>query len=79
VFAVLYAFGIKCHVSADKLVTFFKLIHLNTHVSTSTSAIRNQMNSMDKLLPLFQQRCEDEAPQSRKAVMAADETFSTTF
>jgi hypothetical protein len=42
--------------------------------------MRNQMNNMEKLLPLFQQRCESEASsQSRKAVVAADETFFGDF
>lgn len=42
--------------------------------------MRNQMNNMEKLLPLFQQRCENEASiQSRKAVVAADETFFGDF
>ena len=80
VFAVLYTFGMECHVGADKLAKFFKLIRIGTHVGTSASAMRNQMNNMEKLLPLFQQRCESEASsQSRKAVVAADETFFGDF
>lgn len=70
----------ECHVGADKLAKFFKLIRIGTHVGTSASAMRNQMNNMEKLLPLFQQRCESEAStQSRKAVVAADETFFGDF
>ena len=80
VFAVLYTFGMECHVGADKLAKFFKLIRIGTHVGTSASALRNQMNNMEKLLPLFQQCCESEASsQSRKAVVAADETFFGDF
>lgn len=80
VFAVLYTFGIGCHVGADKLAIFFQLIRIDTHVGTSASAMRNQMNNMEKLLPLFQQRCENEASsQTRKAVLAADETFFGDF
>ena len=80
VFAVLYTFGMGCHVGADKLATFFQLIRIDTHVGTSASAMRNQINNMEKLLPLFQQRCENEASsQTRKAVLAADETFFGDF
>lgn len=80
VFAVLYTFGMGCHVGADKLATFFQLIRIDAHVGTSASAMRNQMNNMEKLLPLFQQRCENEASsQTRKAVLAADETFFGDF
>jgi len=80
VVASLYTFGMECHVGADKLATFFKLIRLDTHVGTSASSLRSQMNNMEKLLPLFQQRCESEAStQPRKAVVAADETFFGDF
>ena len=75
-FAVLYTFGMECHVGADKLAKFFKLIRINTHIGTSASAIRNQMNNIENILPLFQQLCESDASsQSRKAVVAGDETF----
>ena len=80
VFVVLYTFGMGCHVGADKLATFFQLIRIDTHVGTSASAMRNQMNNMEKLLPLFQQRCENEASsQTHNAVLAADETFFGDF
>jgi len=39
----------ECHVGADKLATFFKLIRLDTHVGTSASSLRSQMNNMEKL------------------------------
>ena len=80
--AVLYSFGMECHVGADKLATFFKLIRINTHVGTSASALRHQLHQMEALLPLFQQSCESDASSSsssRKAVVAADETFFGDF
>jgi Family of unknown function (DUF6399) len=78
--ASLYTFGMECHVGADKLAKFFKLIRMDTHVGTSPSAVRNQLNNMEELLPLFQQRCESEAStQPRQAVVAADETFFGDF
>lgn len=78
--ASLYTFGMECHVGADKLAKFFKLIRMDTHVGTSPSVVRNQLNSMEELLSLFQQRCESEASsQLRQAVVAADETFFGDF
>jgi hypothetical protein len=74
--AVLYSFGMECHVGADKLSRFFKLIRIDTHVGVSASALRQQLNQMESLLPLFQQRCENNvSSQRRSAVLAMDETF----
>lgn len=78
--AVLYSFGMECHVGADKLSRFFKLIRINTHVGVSPSALRQQLSRMENLLPLFQQQCEKEAStQARSAVVAMDETFFGDF
>ena len=66
----------ECHVGADKLSQFFKMIRIGTHVGVSPSALRQQLNHMESLLPLFQQHCENEASaQPRSAVVAMDETF----
>jgi len=66
----------ECHVGADKLSQFFKMIRIGTHVGVSPSALRQQLNRMESLLPLFQQHCENEATvQPRSAVVAMDETF----
>ncbi len=74
--AVLYKFGIQQHVGADALSDFFKMIRINTHVGVSPSAILNQLQQMEELLPTFQQQCEASIlPGTRKAVLAADETF----
>ena len=74
--AVLYKFGIQHHVGADALSDFFKMIRINTHVGVSPGAMLNQLKRMEELLPTFQQQCEASAPLgTRKAVLAADETF----
>ena len=74
--AVLYKFGIQHHVGADALSDFFKMIRINTHVGVSPSAMLNQLKRMEELLPTFQQQCEASIPPgTRKAVLAADETF----
>ena len=78
--AVLYSFGMECHVGADKLSRFFKLIRIDTHVGISSSALRQQLSRMESLLPLFQQRCESGvSAQTRSAVVAMDETFFGDF
>ncbi len=78
--AVLYSFGMECHVGADKLSRFFKLIRIDTHVGISPSALRQQLSRMESLLPLFQQRCESGvSAQPRSAVVAMDETFFGDF
>jgi hypothetical protein len=70
----------ECHVGADKLSKFFKLIRIHKHVGTSPSALRKQMSHMESLLPSFQQRCESEvSDQSHLAVLGMDETFFTDF
>lgn len=74
--AVLYSFGMECHVGADKLSRFFKLIRIDTHVGISPSALHQQLSQMETLLPLFQQQCEKSVSvQARSAVVAMDETF----
>lgn len=78
--AVLYSFGMECHVGADKLARFFRLIRIDTHVGVSPSALRQQLNQMETLLPLFQQQCEKTgSAQARSAVVAMDETFFGDF
>ena len=78
--ATLYIFGLDCHVGADKLAQFFKLIRIDTHVGVSPSALRQQLRHMENLLPLFQQQCENSASvQPRTIVAAMDETFFGDF
>ena len=76
VFATLYVFGLQRHVGADTLSEFFKLLHLETHVGISPSALRTLLAQMEALLPQFQLECEASiAPKTRQAVIAMDETF----
>ena len=78
--AVLYTFGMECHVGADKLSQFFKLIRINTHVGSSPTALHQQLSRMESLLPVFQRSCEnDVSAQSRPVVLAMDETFFGDF
>ncbi|MGY6275704.1 hypothetical protein [Methylomonas sp. MgM2] len=74
--AVLYCFGLECHVGADKLSRFFELIRIDTHVGVSASPLRRQLSRMETQLPLFQQHCAKEpADRTHSAVVAMDETF----
>jgi len=76
VFATLYVFGLQRHVGADTLSEFFKLLHLDTHVGVSPSALRTLLAQMEALLPQFQLECEASIePKTRQAVIAMDETF----
>jgi len=76
VFAVLYHFGLECGVGAGKLSRFFKLIRIHHHVGVSEGTLRTRMQQMELLLPQFQATCEQQASkQTRKAVVAMDETF----
>jgi len=75
-FAVLYKFGLQHAAGADALSDFLKLIRIDTHVGVSPSALRTQLSKMEALMLTFQHSCEQSAPaQTRKAVLAADETF----
>ena len=75
-FAVLYKFGLQHAVGADAVSDFFKLIRIGTPVGISPSALRTQLSQMEALILTFQDSCEQSAPaQTRKAVLAADETF----
>lgn len=80
VVAALYTFGLECHVGADKLSRFFKLLRLDSHIGVSPSALRTQLSRMESLLPRFQQHCESAVSgASRPAVVAMDETFFGDF
>jgi hypothetical protein len=75
-FAVLHKFGLQHVAGADALSDFLKLIRIDTHVGVSPSALRTQLSKMEALMLTFQHSCEQSAPaQTRKVVLAADETF----
>lgn len=76
VFAVIYKFGLQCHVGADALSDFFKMIRVDTHIGVSPTAILKLLKRMEELLPVFAQQCEASVQSGqRKAVLAFDETF----
>jgi hypothetical protein len=78
--AALSTFGLECHVGADKLSQFFKLIRIDTHVGVSPTALHQQMSRLESLLPLFQQQCEKDASVKPRSIVAAmDETFFGDF
>ena len=79
-FAVLYKFGLEGGMGADRLSDFFKMIHLETHIGVSPSALRTQLSKIEVLLPQFQTLCEENMGKSpRKSVLAMDETFFGNF
>ena len=78
--AALSIFGLECHVGADKLSQFFKLIRIDTHVGVSPTALHQQMSRLESLLPLFQQQREKDASVKPRSIVAAmDETFFGDF
>jgi hypothetical protein len=78
--AALSTFGLECHVGADKLSQFFKLIRIDTHVGVSPTALHQQMSRLESLLPLFQQQREKDASVKPRSIVAAmDETFFGDF
>lgn len=79
-FAVLYKFGLEGGMGADRLSDFFKMIHLDTHIGVSPSALRTQLSKIETRLPQFQALCEEQTGKSpRKSVLAMDETFFGNF
>ena len=79
-YAVLYKFGLESGVGADRLSDFFKMIRLQEQIGVSASSLRNRLSEMEKLLPVFQKQCEEQAGKvPGKAVVAMDETFFGDF
>lgn len=78
--STLYQFGLKSGVGADSLSEFFTLVRVDTHIGVSPSAIRTQLNELERLLPEFQAECEKQiSHQSREVVAGMDETFFGQF
>ena len=77
VIAVIYHFGIKRGVGAESLSSFFKAIHLETHVSTSPSALRSLKHRVESAILDYgkaeAQQCQPTAGQG--IWLGADETF----
>jgi hypothetical protein len=76
IYGSLYMFGLQRNVGAEHLSEFFKLLRVDMHVGVSPSALRTQLQKMEKLLPEFQRMCEvRQAEKGANAVLAGDETF----
>lgn len=79
VFATVYVFGIMRGVGAESLSLFFSLIHLQTHIGISPSAIRTFRRELEAQILRYQQEQESEQRQQAKCSLevcvGADETF----
>jgi hypothetical protein len=79
VYATVYVFGIMRGVGAESLSLFFTLLHLQTHIGVSPSAIRTIRRKMESQLVRYQQEQEAEHRQyakcSYEVCVGADETF----
>jgi hypothetical protein len=79
VFATVYVFGIMRGVGAESLSYFFTLLHLQTHIGISPSAIRTLRRNMETQILAYQQEQEREHRQQAKCALevcvGADETF----
>jgi hypothetical protein len=77
--ATVYVFGIMRGVGAESLSLFFNLIHLQTHIGVSPSAIRTIRREMEARILRYQQEQESEQRQQAKCSLeicvGADETF----
>ncbi len=79
VFATVYVFGIMRGVGAESLSLFFTLLHIQTHIGVSPSAIRAIRRDMEA--HLIQHQAEQEqayvhqAKCDREICVGADETF----
>ena len=76
VFACLYLFGVKNHVGAEQLSSFFQLLRLDTHVGISANALRTRLQEMEGLLSTLQAEQEQISccPTPQRTV-AMDEVF----
>ena len=54
----MYVFGLKAGVVADTLLLLFKMIRVDTYVGVSSTALRTQINKIERLLRQFQEKCE---------------------
>ena len=77
VIAVVYHFGIKQGVGAESLSAFFKAIHLDTHVGSSPTALRQLKHRVAAAIVEYgSAQAEDCQPSDGQGVwLGADETF----
>lgn len=78
VFAVLFCFGIKGGIGAERLSCFFKRIRLEKHVGVSPTALLKLLRHMEKIIDDYRQVHEKQQRQTGKTlevVASGDETF----
>ena len=77
VICTILVFGVMCGAGAGKIMFFFKLIRIFTHVGISESSIRNIADDIEKLLIEFQKRHEGSINNEKplEVIVGADETF----
>ena len=77
VIAVVYHFGIKQGVGAESLSTFFKAIHLDTHVGSSPTTLRQLKHRIEAaIVDYAKAQAEECQPTEGQGVwLGADETF----
>ncbi len=77
VLGVVYYFGIKPGIGAERLSEFFEAIHLNHHVGTSASSLRKLKQQMRDAIEAYK-TAQDEHCQPREGhgiCVGGDETF----
>ena len=74
---VLFLFGIKNGIGAGTICEFFKLLHIDKHVGSCTTTIKNHINKIQEMLEeyLKSQQAKPVSAKSLKIVGGADETF----
>ncbi len=79
VFGVIYCFGIKGGIGAESLSAFFHLLHLETRIGCSASALRELEVQVKEQIVAYGQvqfplRLKENRPSAES--VGADETFS---
>ena len=77
VYGVIYFFGIKQGVGAETISEFFQAIHLDTHVASSASALRDLKRDITQLIIDYGEAQSEHCQPSEKQgiVLGGDETF----
>jgi len=78
--AVLFEFGLKCNLGADRLSGFFKRIRLDKQIGVSATALRTLLKRLEALVISYQQQQESQRSHlGREIIASADETFFGEF
>lgn len=77
VVGVIYHFGIKQGVGAESLSVFFKAVHLDTHVGSSASALRQLKHRLQQAIVAYEAAQAEHCQPSDKSgiCLGGDETF----